>query len=127
VTSHGRYWSHLFIFRSSWRSSSGTRTPLCTHQDIWASRSRTPKTPPRLGAPPPQGALLNHPVFHDIVLFRKYMLLTHCFFQRTTAADKASLNDIIYLLTLIGLSPGGSSTVLCFKRQYTERYETNNT
>ena len=61
----------IFIFQYSWRSICGTRTPLCTHRDIWASRSRSPRTPPRLGAQPPQGALLSHPVTHSDVLLCK--------------------------------------------------------
>jgi len=37
--------------------------------------------------------------------------------------------DTIYLLTAIGLSPGGSSTVkyTFTHKQYTERHKTNNT
>jgi hypothetical protein len=35
--------------------------------------------------------------------------------------------DMIYLLTAIGLSPGGSSTVHIYTKQYTERHKTNNT
>jgi len=34
---------------------------------------------------------------------------------------------MIYLLTAIGLSPGGRSTVHIYTKQYIERYETNNT
>jgi len=34
---------------------------------------------------------------------------------------------LIYLLTAIGLSPGGSSTVHIYTKQYTERHKTNNT
>ena len=37
---------------------------------------------------------------------------------------KTDLNDMIYLLTAVGLSPGGSSTVhIC---TYSERHKTNN-
>ena len=35
--------------------------------------------------------------------------------------------DMIYLLTAIGLSPGGRSTVHIYTQKYIERYKTNNT
>jgi len=34
---------------------------------------------------------------------------------------------MIYLLTAIGLPPGGSSTVHIYTKKYTERLKTNNT
>ena len=34
---------------------------------------------------------------------------------------------MIYLLTAIGLTPGGSCTVHIYTQQYTERHKTNNT
>ena len=45
------------------------------------------------------------------------------------SGQHCALFDMIYLLTAIGLSPGGSSTVqyTFTHKQFTERHKTNNT
>jgi hypothetical protein len=44
-----------------------------------------------------------------------------------TATDYYSIYFFFFLLTAIGLSPGGSSTVHIYTQTYIERYKTNNT
>jgi hypothetical protein len=108
VTSGVWYWSRLFIFQSSWRSSCGTRPPLCRHRDTEASRSRTPTTRLPPGTPPQLRALLSHPATYSDVHLGKYTLQTHCLYQGHTAGDTVSLNNlriIKWLCWLCGIDP----------------------
>jgi hypothetical protein len=54
---------------------------------------------------------------------------TYQFSQHGVVLRAIVINDMIYLLTAIGLSPGDSSTIqyTFTHKQYIERYKTNNT